>query len=122
MIQVRNGVFETNSSSTHSIAICTKNEFDAWRGGEIYINEGWWSSSNSQYKNKRFLTENEARALIMSSSFYRPMEYDESLDRYFREFEIYSYEDWGSEYESDVTHYTTPGGEEIVAVCYYGYN
>ena len=122
MIQVRNGVFETNSSSTHSIAICTKNEFDAWRGGEVYINEGWWSSSNSQYKNKRFLTENEARALIMSSSFYRPMEEDESLDRYFREFEIYSYEDWGSEYESDVTHYTTPGGEEIVAVCYYGYN
>ena len=122
MIQVRNGVFETNSSSTHSIAICTKNEFDAWRGGEIYINEGWWSSSNSQYKNKRFLTENEARALIMSSSFYRPMEDDESLDHYFREFEIYSYEDWGSEYESDVTRYTTPGGEEIVAVCYYGYN
>lgn len=35
MIQVRQGVFETNSSSTHSITMCTKNEFNEWVGGKI---------------------------------------------------------------------------------------
>lgn len=35
MIQVRQGVFETNSSSTHSITMCTKNEFNEWADGKI---------------------------------------------------------------------------------------
>ena len=35
MIQVRQGVFETNSSSTHSITMCTKNEFNEWVDGKI---------------------------------------------------------------------------------------
>ena len=28
----------------------------------------------------------------------------------------------GEYFETDVTNYTTPNGEEIVAVCYYGYD
>ena len=28
--QIRHGVFETNSSSVHSITMCTKNEFNEW--------------------------------------------------------------------------------------------
>ena len=35
MIQVRQGVFEANSSSTHSITMCTKNEFNEWVDGKI---------------------------------------------------------------------------------------
>ena len=30
MIQVRNNVFETNSSSTHSVGISTKYAYDRW--------------------------------------------------------------------------------------------
>ena len=33
--QVRQGVFETNSSSTHSLTICTENEYDKWKKGEL---------------------------------------------------------------------------------------
>lgn len=120
MIQVRNGVFETNSSSTHSIAICTKSEYDGWRSGDLYINDGWWSSSHSQYKNKRFLTKEEAFELVKSSSYCAPMDEDMDVDTYLRDYEIYDYENWGGYHETDVNHYTTPGGEEIVAVCYYG--
>lgn len=122
MIQVRNGVFETNSSSTHSIAICTKSEFDGWRNGDLYLNDGWWSRSNSQYKNKRFLTKEEAFELVKSSGHYTPMNEDMDVDEYLREFEIYDYENWGGDHETDINRYTTPGGEEIVAVCYYGYD
>lgn len=122
MKQVRYGVFETNSSSTHSITMCTENEFDDWRNGKVYRNDGWWSNSISPLKNKAFLTCEEAMKLIKSSSYYQPINEDDDIDEYLKEYEIYSYENWGSYYETDVSHYTTPNGEKIVAVCYYGYN
>lgn len=36
MRTIRTGVFETNSSSTHSITMCTANEYEKWRKGELY--------------------------------------------------------------------------------------
>ena len=115
MFQVRRGIFETNSSSTHSITMCTKNEFNEWVDGKIYRNDGYWGNSTSALKDKDFLTYDEAIELIKSSEYY---EEDEDID--FREYGIHSYEDWGEYYETEVTNYTTPNGEEIVAVCYYG--
>lgn len=120
MIQVRQGVFETNSSSTHSITMCTKNEFNEWVGGKIYRNDGCWYDSTSVLKDKDFLTYDEAIELIKSSKYYEPMKEDENVDDYFKEYRIYSYDNWGEYFETDVTNYTTPNGEEIVAVCYYG--
>jgi len=37
MKQVRIGVFETNSSSTHSIVICDKYLYDEWLEDRAYI-------------------------------------------------------------------------------------
>ena len=34
-MQIRRGVFETNSSSVHSIAMCTGSDFDRWTNGEL---------------------------------------------------------------------------------------
>ena len=34
---IRRGTFETNSSSTHSITMCSGNEYDAWMAGELYF-------------------------------------------------------------------------------------
>ena len=122
MIQVRQGVFETNSSSTHSITMCTKNEFNEWIDGKIYRNDGYWDDSTSALKDKDFLTYDEAIELIKSSKYYESMQEDENVDDYFKEYRIYSYDNWGEYFETDVTNYTTPNGEEIVAVCYYGYD
>ena len=94
-MQIRHGVFETNSSSVHSITMCTQNEFDDWRNGKVYRNNSWWSSSNSSLKNKAFLTRDEAMELIKSSNWYKPMDEDDDIDEYFKEYEIYSYENWG---------------------------
>ena len=33
--QIRRGVFETNSSSTHSLTMCSEEEFEAWKRGEV---------------------------------------------------------------------------------------
>ncbi len=120
MKQIRRNVFETNSSSTHSIAIASKNEFEKWRDGELLYQERWSAPD-------RFLTMAEAVEEAKLSTYYDGEFNDISaMDDYeiyevLREYEIYDYEHWTRDYESDVTHYTTPGGEEIVAVCYYGY-
>ena len=37
MIQVRNSLFETNSSSTHSLVMCTNDEFDKFKNGETCL-------------------------------------------------------------------------------------
>ena len=41
MIQVRKNVFETNSSSTHSLVMAVKSEFDKWTAGEYYYCKSW---------------------------------------------------------------------------------
>ena len=119
--QIRYGVFETNSSSTHSLTMCTRNEFDEWRAGNLYHNDAWWFGVEHSLKNKEFLTRDEALELIKHSRYYKPMNDDDDIDEYLKEYEILSYDNWGNGFETDVNYYTTPGGEEIVAICYYGY-
>ena len=121
MKQIRRNVFETNSSSTHSIAFATQSEFEKWRNGELFYKDSWSDKP-------KFMSEDEAVADIKTSKYYDG-ELDnistlkkEKLYRIFRDYSIYDYDHWGDDYESDVNHYTTPGGEEIVAICYYGYN
>lgn len=35
MIKIRNGVFETNSSTTHTLTIVSNDEYEKWRNGEL---------------------------------------------------------------------------------------
>lgn len=37
--QIRIGVFETNSSSTHSLTMCSEEEFKKWTAGEIFFDK-----------------------------------------------------------------------------------
>lgn len=39
--QIRYGVFETNSSSVHSLTMCSEEEFEAWKRGEVLLKR--WS-------------------------------------------------------------------------------
>jgi hypothetical protein len=34
--QVRLGVFETNSSMTHALTMCSDSEYSKWQNGEVY--------------------------------------------------------------------------------------
>ena len=34
--QIRVGVFETNSSMTHALTICTEEQYEKWQNGEIF--------------------------------------------------------------------------------------
>lgn len=39
MIQIRQNTFETNSSSTHSIVICSRKQFEDWKAGKCFFNK-----------------------------------------------------------------------------------
>nr|DAQ07440.1 MAG TPA: hypothetical protein [Caudoviricetes sp.] len=128
MIQIRQSVFETNSSSTHSITIAPESDFNKWKNGEVYLNEGWWSSSEDPNKDKTFLTKDEAINLLGSYEYYKRNEdlndmNDEELNEVFRDWDIYTFENYWDDYLEDYeTHYTTEHGDDIIVFGQYGYN
>ena len=128
MIQIRQGVFETNSSSTHSITIAPESDFNRWKNGDVYLNDGWWSSSNDPNKDKTFLTKDEAINLLGSYEYYKRNEdlndmNDKELNDVFRDWDIYTFENYWDDYLEDYeTHYTTEHGDNIIVFGQYGYN
>lgn len=56
MIQVRPGIFETNSSSVHAITFCTKQEFVDFMDGKLIfdIYEGELVPASKTYNNNQY--------------------------------------------------------------------
>lgn len=137
MIQVRGKVFETNSSSTHSLTMCSEEEFNKWKAGELlfdYYNEcfadamelseedkenakqHYNDTKGSYWKNWDQLSEEEIKSW-----------YDKYANEYLRGHKydcLQTYEDWcGKGYLERFTHrYTSPSGDKIVAFGKYGYD
>lgn len=124
MRQIRRGVFETNSSSVHSITMCMKEDYDKWKNGEVYLNEFYWDSE-SIYSKKQFVTKEEAIDIFMKSKLNLEenlLELDaEELEKIFRLEEIYSYDNYDTEcFENFYDTFTTPNGDTVVSFGYYG--
>lgn len=112
MKTIRKGVFETNSSSTHSICICTDEELEAWKNNEIF-----WDGYNNEFIPKEDVlidatrTEGETDEDLLEELLRNP-----------RKFDVDTYDSWREDYENDHNTYTTKSGETIHILCYYGYN
>jgi len=129
MIQIRRGVFETNSSSTHSLSIVSKKDFDKWVAGELYFNGNSYSSSKSIYAKTKFVTKEQAIDIINKNIYRQDVKTDEHSDEelidLFREEEIYSYDSYVNGYddlENFEQSYKTESGDEIVAFGKFGYD
>ena len=96
--QVRRGVFETNSSSVHSITMCTKSDYDKWRNGELVWNR--W----------------EEELVPITPQIKKSMDDDERHYLTYEQFDDYDY----IEYETFEDTFKTPNGEEVVSFGYYG--
>ena len=92
--QIRHGVFETNSSSTHSICICTKNDYEKWKKGELLYSR--WSDE---------LVPTRER---IGDDVYDYKTYEEYEDDYYL--------------EKFTVPFTTPSGDEMIAFGEYGYD
>ena len=97
--QIRRGVFETNSSSTHSLTMCTESDFEKWLNGELV-----WSRWNDK--------------LVPITSKVR-----ESMDNNEGEYLTYDqFNDWDYlDYETFEQRFETPNNEKVIAFGYYGY-
>ena len=119
--QIRTGVFETNSSSTHTLTICTKKEFDDWRAGKVVYNK--WGEDFEPVPAEP--TEEELEEFYPGYKDLNPDEKEDVGYDWKKEMhpDLLSYDDWGKdEYlESYQESYTTEHGDEIVVFGMYGY-
>lgn len=108
MKQIRRGVFETNSSSTHSLTMCMEDDFKRWERGELYL--------IPYSREKTFITKEEAEQYCRENEI--PFT-DEEL----RDSEIYSWDNYCTgDLEYFEEHFTTPAGERVVSFGEYGYD
>ena len=120
--QIRRGVFETNSSSTHSITMMMKSDYDRWDKEGLYLFNGYtYSWEFDKPINGKLYTRDEAVKFVKNSKYYNDS--DEIRDEDLREMDFISSDDEGSYYlESFYEEFTTPSGETIVAFGEYGYD
>ena len=124
--QVRRGVFETNSSSVHSLTMCSRSDFNKWSDGEtfLYDGSGYGYPDDNKPVYRNFYTKEECIAFIKSGRYAPDDDFDwddeESVEELFDEHDFRAYEGYERDYEWFDDSYTTSSGEEIVAFGYYG--
>lgn len=125
MKTIRRNVFETNSSSTHSITMCMESDYEKWKNGEMY-----WHRWNDELVSKEEVEKEMAKLreefIADNPDFDENNEkWKEKLEQYINEDKTYyTYEEFNDydyiEYETFVDKYNTPNGDTIVAFGYYG--
>ena len=123
--QIRRGVFETNSSSTHSLTMCSKSEYDEFEKGNMYI-ERWGSKLYTKEEMvEKFKQMTDLRTKELK---YRGVDWDnnEEFNRVLEETDYVTYDKYwdtvSEEYETFEDSYTGKDGDTVIAFGYYGYN
>lgn len=108
--QIRRGVFETNSSSVHSITMCSDDEYNRWKNEELLysrLDEDFTTLDEIKRENRDVdWDDGECVKEFMTNEGFQT--YDEFFENY--DFETYK------------TTYTTKSGELIHAFGYYGHD
>lgn len=116
--QIRRNVFETNSSSIHSITMCSGDEYEKWKDGEMLFdcwNEDFVDANDPKVKEAREKYEKEFKEWENDPDAY-------SWDRPDCEYMTCD-EFWENcDYETFEESYTTKSGEIVVAFGYYGHD
>lgn len=125
MRTIRRCTFETNSSSTHSMTMCSDEEFNKLVSGELYI-ETWSGEIRSKEEYEKEQAELRKR---FEEHYPKPtdnvQDWGEDLEDYLRgESEITTFEEYMEDefLEYYQESYTTPNGEKVWAFGKYGYN
>lgn len=135
MIKIRQGVFETNSSSTHSLTMMMKEDYLRWKDGNYMYTEriGYCFPINPELAptENEVYTPEEVCAFLMNDKYF--VEDDETfaaigaptpetLEQYLPcEYGFDTADDGSERLEDYYDEFTTPSGETIVAFGQYGY-
>lgn len=102
MIQIRQNIFETNSSSVHTLTLCSQEDFNKWKQGELIWD---WN----------------AEELVEPDSIKK--------DKYYDEDDYLTYEDFFDGYSNPHVEYMETyvehkniDGKNIVAFGYFGHD
>ena len=130
MKQIRRNVFETNSSSVHSITMCLEDIYDKWVNDEVYFYDSTyklpkgrdkfftWDDMLEFMKNELKVDEEDIKALIEAKE-----NDDSEFTSILHDSDFYtadSYENYNEDCESYAEVFTTPLGERVVAFGYAG--
>ena len=131
MYSIRRNVFETNSSSTHSLTMCNKTDYDKWLKGEIWLNR-----FTSYYREKyncftTFVDRNKALELYKIAVNENDFDFKEAetsgnllsfIDAVFEDdlVSIDKYNEYAENFEEFEEMYTAENGETVIAFGYYG--
>lgn len=117
--KVRRGVFETNSSSVHSLTMCSGEEYKKWENGEVL----YWEDKNKFGTREEIIEEMKNMKWYDGTPRYEEVDWENEdvVDEIFSDERIktcekYFENDWYETYEEV---YTTQNGEEVVAFGYY---
>ena len=134
MINIRTGLFETNSSSVHSMILCDTNDYDAWLQGKKLLNSDYFYRYSLVRDDEipMFVTPEEAAKYDVNYP-YPPakrgdwdeleLEWkDEDGNWHNRKFiTLEEYEEgycrWYDRFNEE---YITPKGDEVTCFGYYG--
>ena len=101
-IKIRRGVFETNSSSVHSLVMCTDDDYNKWKSGELLYDK--WKAKlvtlEEAKKEEDYLDEEEFNCRFLDYDHFNSWQY--------------------IEYETFEQTFKTPGGEIVYGLVYYG--
>lgn len=133
--QIRRGVYETNSSSTHSLTMCSEEEFEQWKNGKLLFDE--WGSESFVKVNS--LSDDDKKYAEQDYENYKDefskdwSDLSESAkEKYYTKYakknnivddDAKTYEEWQCDnLETFVNRYTSKSGDKIVAFGKYGYD
>lgn len=116
---IRRGVFETNSSSTHSLTMCSQDEYEQWENGELLLNDGW------RVKEK-FISRDQAIEWLKQAEHAVTIDFDdaEEVNAELRDSDMLTSDEYwnGSDLETFVKKYVTKNGEKVVAFGRFGFD
>lgn len=123
--QIRQGVFETNSSSTHSLTIMMKKDYVRWHKEKLYLFNDYtygWNDEDAPLK-KTLYTKDEVIEFLKKNKYYKNEDFSYIDNQILKDAGFISSDDEGSEYLEDFyEEFTTSSGETIVAFGEYGYD
>ena len=130
MKTIRNNVFETNSSSTHSVSVFYAEDYEKFRNGELLYNpesdelitleEGVEILLNNLSEESKIKILNDKLTYSEIVDLY----IDELEDTYIEVPKFYKelIDSYYNDLETDITEFNTKSGENLIIMCRYGDN
>lgn len=122
MKQIRRGVFETNSSSVHSLTMCSSEEYQKWADGEVL----YWQDEDKFGTREDIIEEMKTMKWYDGTLRYSNVNWNDEdyVSDIFSDERIKTHEEFFENewFETYVEEYTTKSGETVVAFGYYGHD